>query len=540
MAKQIVYGQDARQLARDGIEKLAGAVKSTLGPKGRNVALGRRYGAPTITHDGVTVARHIQLEDVLEDMGAQVFKEVATQTNTVAGDGTTTAVVVAEAILSEGFKNLAAGANPMLIRIGVQKAIAEAVQHVRGQAKPIKSLVDIKSVATISAGDESIGNLVGEAIDRVGPTGAVSVEESGGLELELEYMEGMRLDHGYLSPYFVTNQDRMQAELDDGFILITDAKISSAADIVPALEAVKKTGGGSLLVMGDAVSGEAMAALVMNKVHGSLNCVAITAPEYGDRRDALLEDIAAVTGGSLISQKVGRDLASVVVDDLGRCRRIVVDRESTTLAGGHGDEAQVEYRVSQIKAQMDETTSQFDRESLEERLAKLSGGVATLRVGGATETEVKEKAFRVEDAVAATRAAVEEGIVPGGGVALLVAAGALQGSDAEGDEGTGYRAVRRALEEPLKQIAANSGLNGDVIAEEVKRRQRARKSNTIGFDVVSAKYVDMMAPRVAIMDPAKVVRSVLENAGSIAGMVLTIGALVAEMPDEPAAAGALE
>ena len=540
MAKQIVYGQDARQLVMDGIEKLAGAVKSTLGPKGRNVALGRRYGAPTITHDGVTVARHIQLEDVFEDMGAQVFKEVATQTNTVAGDGTTTAVVVAEAILSEGFKNLAAGANPMLIRIGVQKAIAEAVQHVRGQAKPIKSLVDIKSVATISAGDESIGNLVGEAIDRVGPTGAVSVEESGGLELEIEYMEGMRLDRGYLSPYFVTNQDRMQAELDDGYILITDAKISSAADIVPALEAVKKTGGGSLLVIGDAVSGEAMAALVMNKVRGSLDCVAITAPEYGDRRDALLEDIAAVAGGSLISQKVGRDLASVVVDDLGRCRRIVVDRESTTLAGGHGDEAQVKYRVSQIKAQMDETTSQFDRESLEERLAKLSGGVATLRVGGATETEVKEKAFRVEDAVAATRAAVEEGIVPGGGVALLVAASALRGSDTKGDEGTGYQAVRRALEEPLKQIARNAGLNGDVIAEEVKRRQRARKSNTIGFDVVLAKYVDMMAPRVAIMDPAKVVRSVLENAGSIAGMVLTNGALVAEIPDEAAAAGALE
>lgn len=532
MSKQIAYGQDARRLAMDGIEKLAGAVKSTLGPKGRNVALGRRYGAPTITHDGVTVARHIQLEDVFEDMGAQVFKEVASRTNTVAGDGTTSAVVLAEAILKEGFKSVAAGANPMLIRSGVQQAIDEAVQQVREMAQPVQSLDEIKSVATISAADESIGDLVGEAIDRVGPSGAVNVEESGALGLELEYLEGMRLNRGYLSPYFVTDQDRMQAELTDCFVLITDAKIRSVSDLVPALEAVKNASGGGLLIMGDEVVGEAMATIVMNKMRGVLDCVAIEAPEYGDRRDALLEDLAAVTGGSLISEKVGRDLGSVVVDDLGRCSRVIVNRESTTLVGGHGPEAQVNFRVSQIEAQIAETTSPFDRESLQGRLAKLSGGVASLKVGGTTETEVKEKAFRVEDAVAATRAAVEEGIVPGGGVALLVAAGTLKGDNMTGDQATGYRAVRRALEEPIKQIARNAGLNGDVIAEEVKRRQRARKSTTIGFDVVSEKYVDMMAPRVSIMDPAKVVRSVLENAGSIAGMVLTIGALVAELPEE--------
>lgn len=531
MPKEIIHGQDARRLAMNGIDKLAEAVKSTLGPKGRNVALGRRYAAPTITHDGVTVARHVELEDVFEDMGAQVFKEVANQTNIVAGDGTTTSVVMAQAILKQGLRNIAAGANPMLIRLGVQRAIADAIKLVAAQAVPVKSLDEIKSVATISAAEQAIGDLVGEAIDKVGPTGAVSVEESTGLNLEIEYVDGIRLDSGFLSPYFVTSEERMQAELDDCFLLISDAQISSVADILPVLEVVKASGGNSLLVMGDAIADEAMATLVMNKMQGNIGCVAIDSPEWGDARDEVLEDIAALTGGAVISDRVGRDLASVTIEDLGRCRRVVVDRESSTLVGGHGSEEQVAFRVNQVASQIKETPLKHDQERLESRLGKLSGGVAILRVGGATETEVREKAFRVEDAVAATRAAVEEGIVPGGGVTLLAAAEGLDSESLRGDENTGYRSVIAALEEPIKQIARNAGFNGDVVVGDVKRRQIEESNKAIGFDVISEQYVDMMDEDVAIIDPAKVVRCVLENAGSIAGMVLTIGALVAEVPE---------
>src|SRR5215218_3193810 len=529
MAKILEFNTAARQSLKEGVDTLANAVKTTLGPKGRNVALDKKYGAPTVTHDGVTVAKEIELDNHFANMGAQLLKEAATKTNDVAGDGTTTATVLAQAIVHEGMRNVAAGANAMLLKRGLDLASDAVVARIKEMATEVKGKEEISQVASISAADQAIGALISEVMEKVGKDGVVTVEESKGLAFETEYTEGMQIDRGYISPYFVTSTERMEAELDDPFILITDKKISAIADILPALEQVARAGR-PLVIIGEDVDGEALATLVVNKLQGRLNVLAVKAPGFGDRRKEMLRDIAVLTGGQVISEEVGRKLDSVTLNDLGHARRVVSTKDETTFVEGAGDEAAIKGRVEQIRAQIETTTSDFDREKLQERLAKLSGGVAVLKVGAATETELKEKKHRVEDALSATRAAVEEGIVPGGGVALINAIAGLESVKAEGDILTGVGILRRALEEPLRGIAGNAGKDGAVIIDNVRRAQAEQKNSNVGYDVITEQYVDML--KAGIIDPAKVTRSAIENAVSIAGMILTTEALISDKPEK--------
>ncbi len=536
MAKQLQTADEARQSLKRGVDILANAVKTTLGPKGRNVALDKKFGAPTVTHDGVTVAKEIELKDPFENMGAQLLKEAATKTNDIAGDGTTTATVLAQAIVHEGLRNVAAGANPMQLKRGIDLGVAAVVEALKAQATPVASKDQIAQVATISAADQEIGDLIAEVMEKVGKDGVITVEEGRGREYEKEYTEGMQIDRGYISSYFVTNTERMEAVLEDPLILITDKKISAISDILPVLEkalAVTK----NFVIVAEDVDGEALATLVVNKLRGTLNVLAVKAPGFGDRRKEMLRDIAILTGGQVISEEIGRKLDSATVQDLGRARRIVSDKDNTTVIEGRGDEAGIKARVDQIKSQIETTTSDFDREKLQERLAKLAGGVAVIRVGAATETELKEKKHRVEDALSATRAAVEEGFVPGGGIALLNAISALDTVTAQaGDTMTGVNLLRRALQEPIRQIAANAGQDGSVVYQTVMRYADEGKKN-MGYDVLKGEYVDMV--EAGIIEAVKVTRSAVENAGSVAGMILTTEALVTDLPEEKGAGGGM-
>jgi chaperonin GroEL len=535
MAKMIQFNESARKSLKEGVDTLANAVKTTLGPKGRNVALDKKFGAPTVTHDGVTVAKDIELDDPFANMGAQLLKEAATKTNDVAGDGTTTATVLAQAIVHEGLRNIAAGANAMLLKQGIDLAADAVAARIQELAVPVKGKEDIAQVATISAQDKFIGDLIAEVMEKTGKDGVITVEESRGLQFETEFTEGMQIDRGYLSQYFVTNTERMEADLDDPYILITDKKISSIQDILPVLEKVAGVRA-PLVIIAEDIDGEALATLVVNKLRGTLNVLGVKAPGFGDRRKEMLRDIAILTGGQVISEEVGRKIDSAGIEDLGRARKVVSTKDETTFVEGHGDPAAIKGRSEQIRAQIETTTSDFDREKLQERLAKLSGGVAVIKVGAATETELKERKHRVEDALSATRAAVEEGIVPGGGVALIAAISALDGVEAEGDVKTGVNILRRALEEPLRGIAQNAGLDGAVVIEMVRQAQKAGNNTNIGYDVIAEKYGDMI--EFGITDPAKVTRSAVENASSIAGMILTTEALITDKP-EPQSAPAM-
>jgi chaperonin GroEL len=531
MAKQLAFGEDARRRLKAGMDTLSDAVVTTLGPKGRNVALDKKWGSPTITHDGVTVAKEIELEDPYENMGAQLLKEAATKTNDVAGDGTTTATLLAAMIVNEGLKNVTAGANPMLIKRGILKATEAIVEAIKGMSTEVKDKSDIAHVAAISAADMEIGELIAEVMDKVGKDGVITVEESKGLAFEKEYVEGMQLDRGYISPYFVTNPERMEAELEEPYILITDRKISAVTDIVPLLEKLVQVGKRELLVIAEDVDGEALATLVLNKLRGMLNCVGVKAPGFGDRRKEMLRDIAVLTGGQMITEEMGRKLETATINDLGRAGKIVVTKDDTTIVDGKGGEKEIKGRVEQIKAQIDITTSDYDREKLQERLAKLVSGVAVIRVGAGTEVELKEKKHRVEDALSATRAAVEEGVVAGGGVTLINAMSALDDFKMElRDEQTGVAIVRKALEAPMRMIAENAGRDGAVIVEEVRRRQKSKKNRNIGYDVIAEKFADMYGQ--GIIDPVKVTRSAVENAASIAAMILTTEALITDIPEE--------
>ncbi len=532
MAKQLQFDAQARQSLKEGVDTVANAVKVTLGPKGRNVALDKKYGAPTVTHDGVTVAKDIELDDPFANMGAQLVKEASSKTNDVAGDGTTTATVLAQAIVHEGMRNIAAGANAMLLKQGLELASEAVVAAIQEAAVEVAGKDEIAQVASISAADKEIGGLISDVMEKVGKDGVITVEESKGLAFEVEYTEGMQFDRGYISAYFVTNPERMEAEFEEPFILIHDKKISAIADILPTLELVARSGRG-LVIIAEDVDGEALATLVVNKLRGTFTCVAVKAPGFGDRRKEMLRDIAVLTGGQVISEEVGRKLDGVTVEDLGRARRVVSTKDDTTMIEGYGDEAAIKGRAEQIKAQIETTTSDFDREKLQERLAKLSGGVAVIKVGAATETELKEKKHRVEDALSATRAAVEEGIVPGGGVALINGIAALDGIAAEGDIKTGVNILRRALEEPMRGIAENAGYDGAVVVESVRRKQQEGTPN-LGFDVVSETYLDMI--KAGVIDPAKVTRSAVENAASIGAMILTTEALVTDKPEKNAPA----
>jgi len=531
MAKQLAFGEDARRRLKAGMDTLAKAVVTTLGPKGRNVALDKKWGSPTITHDGVTVAKEIELEDPYENMGAQLLKEAATKTNEVAGDGTTTATLLAAMIVTEGLKNVTAGANPMLIKRGILKATEAVVDAIKGMATEVKDKRDIAHVAAISAADMEIGELIAEVMDKVGKDGVITVEESKGLAFEKEYVEGMQLDRGYISPYFVTNPERMEAELEEPYILITDRKISAVTDIVPLLEKLVQVGKRELVVIAEDVDGEALATLVLNKLRGMLNCVAVKAPGFGDRRKEMLRDVAVLTGGQVITEEMGRKLETATINDLGRAGKILSTKDDTTIVDGKGEEKEIKGRVEQIKAQIDTTTSDYDREKLQERLAKLVSGVAVIRVGAGTEVELKEKKHRVEDALSATRAAVEEGVVAGGGVTLINAMSALDDFKMElRDEQTGVDIVRKALEAPMRMIAENAGKDGAVIVEEVRRRQKSKKNPNIGYDVIAEKFADMYGQ--GIIDPVKVTRSAVENAASIAAMILTTEALITDIPEE--------
>jgi chaperonin GroEL len=531
MAKQVVHGEESRAAILRGINQLADAVKITLGPKGRNVVIDKKFGSPTITKDGVTVAKEIELKDSLENMGAQMVREVASKTSDVAGDGTTTATVLAQAIFREGVKTVAAGANPMALKRGIDKAVERATEEIRRLAKPVKGDA-IAQVGTVSAnGDQTIGNIIAEAMNKVGKDGVITVEESKTMETALEVVEGMQFDRGYLSPYFVTDPERMEAVLDNPLILIHEKKISSMKDLLPLLEQVAKMGKPMLIIAED-VEGEALATLVVNKLRGTLNIAAVKAPGFGDRRKAMLEDIAILTGGKVISEDLGIKLENVKIEDLGRAKKITIDKDNTTIVEGVGKPSDIEGRVKTLRAQIEETTSDYDREKLQERLAKLVGGVAVIKVGAATETEMKEKKARVEDAMHATRAAVEEGIVPGGGVALVRAAKVLEkfqiNAEGEGDadEQIGVNIVRRALEEPLRQIVQNAGKEGAVVVERV----RAEKNENFGFNAQTEEYGDMV--KAGVIDPAKVTRTALQNASSIAGLMLTTEAMVSELPEE--------
>jgi chaperonin GroEL len=535
MAKQLVFDEQARRSLKKGIDMLASAVKTTLGPKGRNVALDKKFGAPTVTHDGVTVAKEITLEDPFENMGAQLLKEAATKTNDVAGDGTTTATVLAQAIVNEGLRNLAAGANPMQLRQGIEQGVQAVVEYIGKSAVPVEGKKEIAQIATVSAADPQIGDLIAEVMERVGKDGVITVEESRGINFETEYVEGMQLDKGYSSAYFVTNSDRMEAVIEDAYILITDKKISAVADILPVLEKLTQIGNRNIVIIAEDVDGEALATLVVNKLRGILNVLAIKAPGFGDRRKAMLQDIAILTGGEVISEEMGRRLENASLSDLGQARRVISRKDDTTIVEGRGEQANIQGRIKQIKAEIENTTSDYDREKLQERLAKLAGGVGLIKVGAGTEVELKFRKTRVEDALSATRAAVEEGYVPGGGVALLNAIDALDKVKTDGDSATGIQILRRALEEPLRTIAANAGRDGAVIVESVRRAQKEQKNKHIGYNVLDDKTEDMV--EAGVIDAAKVTRSALENAASIAAMILTTEALITDIPekDKPAA-----
>jgi len=533
MAKQLVFSDNARRALKTGVDALANAVKVTLGPKGRNVALDKKWGAPTITHDGVTVAKEIELEEPLENMGAQLLKEAATKTNDVAGDGTTTATVLAQMIVTEGLKNVAAGANPMLIKNGIARAAEAVVEALRDMAEDIDTKEEIANVAAISANDKEIGELIAEVMEKVGKDGVITVEESKGLAFETEYVEGMQFDRGYISPYFVTDPERMEAVLEDPLILIHDKKISSAQDILPLLEKMVQTGRKNLVVISEDVDGEALATLVLNRLRGVFNALAVKAPGFGDRRKAMFQDIAVLTGGQVITEEMGRKLETAQINDLGRAVKVISTKEETTIVGVE-DEAisqAILGRINQIKAEIEASTSDYDKEKLQERLAKLSGGVAIIRVGAGTEVELKEKKHRVEDALSATRAAVEEGIVPGGGVALINAVPALADIKMEfADEQTGVAIVRRALEEPMRQLALNAGKDGAVIVDNVRRQQKEQDDAKVGYDVLREVYVNMV--KQGIIDPVKVTRSAVENAASIGAMILTTEALITDIPEK--------
>jgi chaperonin GroEL len=529
MPKQLVFTDDARKKLKAGVDVMANAVKTTLGPKGRNVGLDKKFGAPTVTHDGVTVAREVELEDPFENMGAQLLKEAATKTNDIAGDGTTTSVVLAQAIVHEGLRNIAAGANPMLLKRGLEKGGQAVVEAIKAEAKEVKGKEEIAQIATISAADAQIGQLIADVMDKVGREGVITVEESKGLQFETEFVEGMQIDRGYISAYFVTNADRMEAVIEDPYILITDKKISAITDILPVLEKLVQISK-NLVIVAEDVDGEALATLAVNKMRGTLNVLAVKAPGFGDRRKAMLEDIAILTGGNVVTEEVGRKLDSTTVQDLGRCRRVTANKDETTFVEGHGSQEKIMGRVKQIKAQIEETTSDFDKEKLQERLAKLAGGVAVIKVGAATEVELKEKKHRVEDALSAARAGVEEGMVPGGEVTLLNAIKALDKVKAEGDELTGVNIFRRALEEPFRQLCANAGTDGAVMLAQIRRKQGEEKSNYWGYEVIKNEIVDLF--KAGIIDPAKVVRSAVENAISIASMILTTEALITDLPEK--------
>lgn len=531
MPKQLVFQDEARRQLKAGIDTLATAVATTLGPKGRNVALDKKWGAPTVTHDGVTVAKEIELKEPYANMGAQLLKEAATKTNDIAGDGTTTATVLAHTMVNEGLKNVAAGANPMLLKRGIEKATQAVTQAIRDMAITIDTKEEIASVASISAQNREIGDLIAEVMEKVGKDGVITVEESKGLAFETEYVEGMQFDRGYISPYFITNQDSMEAVLQEPYVLIHDKKISAAVDLVPVLEKLIQSGNRSLLIIAEDVDGEALATLVLNKLRGTFNVLAVKAPGFGDRRKAMLQDIAILTGGTVITEEMGRKLESTTLQDLGRTDKVVSTKDETTIVGGHGREEDIKGRINQIKAEIENTTSDYDREKLQERLAKLAGGVAVIRVGAATETELKEKKHRVEDALSATRAAVEEGIVPGGGVALVNAMSALDNVTSDvPDERTGIAIVRRALEEPMRGIMRNAGLDGSVVVQEVRRQQESQNNKQIGYDIMTDQYGDMV--KAGIIDPAKVTRGALANAASIAAMILTTEALITDVPEE--------
>ncbi|MGD8814073.1 MAG: chaperonin GroEL [Anaerolineales bacterium] len=530
-AKILAFSEDARMRLKEGVDVLAKAVATTLGPKGRNVALDRKFGSPSITHDGVSVAKEIELEDPFENMGAQLLKEAATKTNDIAGDGTTTSTVLAHAMVTSGLKNLAAGSNPMMLKRGIEAASKAVADAIAKQAIDVTTKEEIASVAAISAQDTEIGDLIAEVMDKVGKDGVITVEESKGLEFETEYVEGMQFDRGYISPYFVTDPENMEASLEEPYVLIHDKKISAATDIVPILEKLVQVGKRELVVIAEDVDGEALATLVLNKLRGMLNVVAVKAPGFGDRRKAMLQDIAVLTGGTVITEELGRKLESVTVSDLGKCGKVTSTKDDTTIIEGQGDSSKIKGRIEEIKVEIEKSTSDYDREKLQERLAKLSGGVAVIRVGAATETELKEKKHRVEDALSATRAAVEEGIVPGGGVALINTLEVLEKMDLKDeDSNVGINIVRRSLEVPMQKIAENAGKDGAVIREEVRRTQIEKKNMNIGYDVIAEDFVDMV--KSGIIDPAKVTKGALENAASIAAMILTTEALISDKPEE--------
>ncbi len=536
MAKQLVFSEEARRSLKSGIDTVASAVVTTLGPKGRNVALDKQWGAPTITHDGVTVAKEIELKQPFENMGAQLLKEAATKTNDIAGDGTTTATLLSHKIITEGMKNVAAGANPMLLKRGIlaaSEAIAKAIDE---QSIALTTKDAIANVAAISAQDREIGEVIAEVMDRVGKDGVITVEESRGLEFEIEYVEGMQFDRGYLSPYFVSDQETMEAVIEEPYVLIHDDKISAAQDLVPVLEKLVQKGNRDLVVIAEDVDGEALATLVLNKLRGMLNCLAVKAPGFGDRRKAMLKDIAILTGGHVITEEEGRTLESTTVEDLGVAEKMVSTKDETTIIGGKGTDSEIKARMEQIKVEIEKSTSDYDREKLQERLAKLAGGVAVIRVGAATETELKEKKHRVEDALSATRAAVEEGIVPGGGVALINAISAIDEVEMGfPDEQTGVTILRKALEMPLRKLAENAGEDGAVILDAVRRMQKEEGNERIGYDVLESDFVDMVER--GIIDPAKVTKGALQNAASIASMVLSTEALISDLPEKESEGG---
>ena len=531
MAKEILFNEEARRALGRGVDQLANAVKVTLGPKGRNVVLDKKFGSPTITNDGVTIARDIELPDPFENMGAQLVKEVATKTNDVAGDGTTTATVLAQAMIQEGMRNVAAGANPMILKKGIETAVKTLVEEIKKRSIKVSGKAEIAQVASVSATDEEIGGLIAEAMEKVGNDGVITVEESKGLQTALNVVEGMQFDRGYISPYMVTDPDRMEAVMDNPYILITDRKISAIADMLPTLEKVVKVGK-ELLIIAEDVEGEALATLVVNRLRGTFKAVAVKAPGFGARRKAMLEDIAILTGGTVITEDMGRKLDSVELEDLGTARQVRITKDETTIIDGAGDKDVIAKRINQIRAQVEETSSDFDREKLQERLAKLSGGVAVIEVGAATEVEMKDKKLRIEDALNATRAAVEEGIVAGGGTTFIDIIPALNTLKATGDVQTGINLVKRAVEEPLRQIAYNAGLEGSVVVEKVKNTEAG-----VGFNALTEEYIDMV--KAGIVDPAKVTRSALQNAASIASLVLTTETIVADKVDENAAVPAM-
>ncbi len=524
MAKQIKYGDEARKALKDGIDALTDAVKVTLGPKGRPVALDKKFGPPSVINDGVTIAKEIDLPDPFENMGAQLVKEASSKTNDKCGDGTTTATVLAQAIVTEGFKNITAGADAMSLKRGIEKAVDAIVTELKKMATPITTKEQVAQVATISAADAQIGNLIAEVMEKVGKDGVITVEESKGLQFETDYVEGMQFDRGYISPYFITNAEQMKTEIEDPYILITDKKISAVSELLPILEKILQVSK-NLVIIAEDVDGEALATLVVNKLRGTLNVLAVKAPGFGDRRKAMLEDIAMLTGGKVISEEIGRKLDSAAVADLGRARKVVADKDNTTIVEGKGSDDAIKARIKQIKAQIEETTSDYDKEKLQERLAKLAGGVAVIKVGAATEVELKEKKHRVEDALSATRAAVEEGILPGGGVAILNTTPTLDKVKVEGDEKTGVEIIKKSIEEPLRWIAINAGKEGSVVVDKVKHSKKGT-----GYDALNDEYVDMVSK--GIIDPLKVTRTALENASSIATMILTTESLVCDIPEK--------